>query len=126
MDSMDLKEPTEGSSAANDPDDELLVVFVTFPSLEKARQIGTHLVERQLIACINCLPQVTSIYQWEGKICEDEECLGIMKTKRSVWSKLKQAICEQHPYDTPEVLALLPEEVSAPYREWVFESTAAG
>src|SRR5690606_18071395 len=46
----------------------VLLVFCTFPDREKARQVGTVLVEKQLAACVNLLPSVESIYRWEGKI----------------------------------------------------------
>ena len=114
----------DSSQTLEDRQSELLVVFVTFPSLEKARQIGTQLVKRQLIACINCLPEVSSIYQWEGKLCEDKESLGIMKTTAEKWTELEQLLYELHPYDTPEIVALPTEKVAAPYRAWVQQSVA--
>lgn len=101
----------------------LLVVLVTFPSEQVARQIGTTLVEMQLIACINCLTSVTSIYQWQGKLCEEQECLGIMKCKTSNWSKLEIEINRLSPYDVTEIIALKPEEVSEPYLNWVVKQS---
>ena len=98
---------------------ELLVVLVTFPNEESVRQIGTTLVKRQLIACINCLPAVKSIYQWEGKLCEESESLGIMKTTQSQFVNLEKAIHELHPYDVPEIIGLKASEVSQTYLKWI-------
>jgi len=99
--------------------EKMLVVLVTFPSEEKARQIGTVLVKKQLIACINCIPAVKSIYCWEGEICEDLETLGILKLKKSNWKALEMEIQRLHPYDVPEIIALNPDEVTEPYLNWV-------
>ena len=104
---------------ADTESDALMVVFVTFPSEEKARQIGTLLVKRQLIACINILPGVSSIYTWDGKICEDRECLGILKTGAGKFGELKAAVNELHPYDVPEIVAVEADKVDEKYLDWV-------
>ncbi len=102
--------------------DSLLVVLVTFPSEESVRQIGTALVEKQLIACINYVPKIGSIYQWEGKVCDEQETLGIMKTTSSRYAKLEAEIQLLHPYDVPEIIALDSKKVSDSYLQWVIQS----
>ena len=68
---------------------EALVVLCSFPDREEARQIGTHLVEKQYAACINILPAMESIYRWEGELCYDEEFLLVMKTSRDAFHGLR-------------------------------------
>ncbi|MEM1083597.1 MAG: divalent-cation tolerance protein CutA [Verrucomicrobiota bacterium] len=98
---------------------QILVVLCTFPDEEKARQIGAVLVERQVAACINLLPGLRSIYRWEGRIEEESEVLGVIKTTSEAYPALEAALLELHPYDTPEVLALPVEKGSAAYLKWV-------
>lgn len=105
---------------------EVLLVIVTFPDLEKARQIGTLLVEKQLAACVNLLPGLESIYRWQGAIEQAVEVLALFKTSRAAFPLFEQALAEVHPYEVPEILALRPEEVAAGYAAWVQESTVAG
>lgn len=100
----------------------LLLVLVTFPDAEKARQIGTIMIESQLAACVNLVPGVESIYRWEGKIETSQEVLAIFKTTPETWLAFEQRLKELHPYQVPEVVALAPEQVSAAYAEWVGES----
>lgn len=100
---------------------EALIVLCTFPSDTEARQIGAALVEKQVAACVNLLPGVTSIYRWQGKINEDAEVLAVIKTTRSVYPKLESLIREWHPYEVPEVVALPVEEGSAAYLNWLTE-----
>lgn len=101
----------------------VLLVFCTFPDPEKARQIGTVLVEKQLAACVNLLPAVESIYRWEGKIESANEVLAIFKTSESVYPRFKEELATLHLYDVPEIVAVKPEDVSESYARWVGEET---
>jgi periplasmic divalent cation tolerance protein len=104
---------------------EVLLVLCTFPDAEKARQIGTVLVEKQLAACVNLLPGVTSIYRWEGKIEEAGETLAIFKTTRAAWAAFEKQLTELHPYDVPEIVAVEPAALSAAYAAWVEREVGA-
>ena len=97
----------------------VLVVLCTFPDEEKARQVGTALVERQLAACVNIVPEMRSIYRWEGKICEEGEVLGLCKTTGERLEALKEALEELHPYEVPEIIAIPVEGGSESYLQWV-------
>lgn len=95
------------------------MILCTFPSPEQARQIGTLLVERQLAACVNLLPAVESIYRWQGKVETTAETLALFKTPIAAFPAFEKALTELHPYEVPEIIALSPEKISAPYRDWV-------
>ena len=97
----------------------LLLVFCTFPDVASARQIGTVLVERQLAACVNLVPAVESIYRWQGKVETATETLAIFKTTAAAFPAFEQKLAELHPYEVPEIIALEPAQVAAPYRAWV-------
>lgn len=98
---------------------DVLLVLCTFPDAEKARQIGTVLVEKQLAACVNLLPGVTSIYRWEGKLEEAGETLAIFKTMRAAWPLFEKELAELHPYDVPEIVAIEPSAITEAYARWV-------
>ncbi len=95
------------------------MVMCTFPDGEKARQIGTHLVERQYAACVNLLPGVESIYQWEGKLCTEAEVMAVFKTTRAAFAQLSAELKVLHPYDQPEIVALPVADGDAGYLRWV-------
>ena len=97
----------------------LLMVFCTFPDVASARQIGTLLVERQLAACVNLVPAVESIYRWQGTVETTAETLAIFKTTSSAFPAFEKTLAELHPYEVPEIVALEPAQVAAPYRAWV-------
>jgi periplasmic divalent cation tolerance protein len=101
------------------------IVLTTAGSEEEAQKIARHLVERRLAACVNIVPQVTSIYRWQGKMEEASEWLLIVKTTAGAFGKVRQAIAELHSYDLPECICLTIEDGSPNYLQWVAESVSA-
>ena len=58
----------------------VIVVFSTFPTPDKAAEVARTLVEERLIACVNLVGPIRSIYRWKGETCDDTETLAILKT----------------------------------------------
>lgn len=98
---------------------EIRIVFCTFPDAERARQIGTVLVGKQLAACVNLIPAVESIYRWQGQVETASEVLAIFKTTAAAWPAFERALADLHPYDVPEIVAIEPSEVAANYSQWL-------
>lgn len=71
------------------------------PSLPDRSQ----LVEASLAACVNIVPQVTSIYKWKGKLERDQELLLIIKSRESRLPELTAFVRQHHPYETCEVIS---------------------
>jgi periplasmic divalent cation tolerance protein len=99
------------------------VVLCTVPSPDVAEQLARSLLEEKLVACVNVLPGVRSIYRWQGAIEEASELLLLMKTARDRYDALEERIRALHPYDLPEVLALDVADGSAAYLGWVLAET---
>ncbi|HTT20139.1 MAG TPA: divalent-cation tolerance protein CutA [Candidatus Sulfotelmatobacter sp.] len=102
------------------------IVLSTTGSEEEARKIAHHLVEHQLAACVNILPQIQSVYRWQGKVESNREWLLLIKTTAEKFDDVRDAIRELHSYDLPECIAIAIEDGSADYLEWIGESVAAG
>jgi periplasmic divalent cation tolerance protein len=99
-----------------------LLVLSTFPDIEKARQIGTALVESQLAACVNLIPAIESIYRWQGALEHGTEVLAIFKTTSAAYAAFEARLKMLHPYEVPEIVAVKPGEISASYAAWLQES----
>lgn len=99
------------------------VVLVTAPDAERAAAMARTLVEEGLIACANLIPQVRSIYRWEGKVCDEQEVLMVLKAPVAQCAKLQERILSIHPYDVPEVLQLEVAAGSPDYLKWVEKSS---
>jgi periplasmic divalent cation tolerance protein len=98
---------------------DMLVVLCTFPDQETARCISKEIISANLAACVNLIPAVESIYRWQGKIEQSSEVLAMFKVAISGFKNLEKKLLEKHPYDTPEIIAIVPDQVSEKYLKWV-------
>jgi len=99
------------------------IVLTTAGSLEEAEHLARGIVERSLAACINIIPQIQSVYRWQGKVEQATECLLVIKTKISLFEPLRNAIQELHSYELPECVMLEIADGSHPYLNWIAENT---
>jgi periplasmic divalent cation tolerance protein len=99
------------------------VALITAGSKEQAMKIARALVEERLVACCNIVDPITSVYRWEGKICEDPEALIVAKTRAEHVERVAARVKELHTYSCPETIAI-PLVAGAPwYLKWLGEST---
>lgn len=110
---------TKMSPNPNETPNEALVVLTTVESADDGERLGRLLIERRLAACVQILPPMTSIYRWQGKLEQASEHLLLIKTTRTVYPELEPAIKENHPYETPEIIALQVETGSRSYLDWL-------
>lgn len=107
------------------PDSPIIVVLITAPSKEVARQIASELVEQKLAACVNILSPVNSLYIWRESLQDDEEALLIVKSRADLFEdRLIPAVQAIHPYELPEIIALPVIMGLKPYLTWIEQSTA--
>jgi periplasmic divalent cation tolerance protein len=104
---------------------DFVVVFVTVPNAELAASLAKTLVAEKLVACVNILPGLRSIYAWEGKVCDEPELLCVLKTRRTLFAALRERVTALHPYQVPEIIALPLVDGSAPYLTWLRDETRA-
>lgn len=105
------------------PMNEKIIVFVTVDTPETGLKISKALVSERLVACVNILPGLRSVYQWKGKVMDEGEQLLIMKTRGENFEPLKNRVLELHPYDCPEIVAFPIVLGHAPYLNWIEEET---
>jgi len=95
------------------------VALSTAPSADKAAEIARTLVREGLCACVNIVPQVRSIYYWDGELCDSAEVLCIIKTRADRVEALRARLVELHPYEVPELVVLDVAGGHEPYLSWV-------
>ncbi|RNC83900.1 MAG: divalent-cation tolerance protein CutA [Balneola sp.] len=104
----------------------LRYIYITTSSKEEARKIGRDLVEKRLAACVNIVDGMESIFWWEGKIEESNECVLIAKTAYSKVRALTDRVKELHSYDCPSVVSLTitEDEGNKDYLDWLIKESA--
>ena len=101
-----------------------VVCLVTTPP-DQAHPIAEALVGRELVACVNIVPRVQSVYRWQGAVEHDDEALLVLKTTRGGLGAVEAALRELHPYETFELVALDVTGGSADYLAWIGASVVA-
>ena len=97
---------------------------MTSGSPEEAKKIGKILVEQNLVACVNLLANMTSIYKWEDKYEEDQEVVIIAKTRKSLMPKLIETVKILHSYDCVCILELPIQGGNPDFLNWIESETA--
>ncbi|TFF92779.1 MAG: divalent-cation tolerance protein CutA [Promethearchaeota archaeon] len=98
------------------------VFFVTVPTKEEGIKIANKLIESKLVACVNIIHDIHSIFWWKGAIEEDNEYLLIMKTTEKKATELIQTIETLHSYETPECIGFKIDMGSESYLKWIKNS----
>jgi periplasmic divalent cation tolerance protein len=100
-----------------------IVVLCTCPDEAVAVDIARLLVKEGLAACVNRMAPVTSIYQWDGRMCETPEQLLVIKTTPARYEALEMRLKALHPYEIPEIIALPVVAGSSQYLAWLNAAT---
>ena len=100
----------------------MLIVITTVPEEAEAVALAESILDAKLAACVQVLPQMTSVYVWEGAVQKEPEHLLVIKTLPEKWDDLRDLIAANHSYSVPEIVAIDAEKVSAPYLEWLNEA----
>ena len=103
---------------------EAVVVLITFPMDADVRRFASALVGEGCAACVNILPEVESVYRWQGRVEQARERQLIVKTQRVGIDRLRRRVADLHPYDTPELVVLPVVDGDPRYLAWIAEATA--
>jgi len=102
----------------------VVVVYTTINKIQDARKIAHTLVEEQLVACVNIIPNVESVYRWKGNIEEDNEYIIIARTTEDNVEKTIQRIEQIHTYELPDIIVLPVTGGLKDYLDYVSNETA--
>lgn len=101
-----------------------ILILVTAGSETEAETIAKTLVEERLVACVNIISPIRSIYRWEGKIADEREWLLVIKTQAARFAAVEARVTALHSYQVPEVLAVPIQAGAEAYLRWVRAETA--
>src|SRR5262245_44847326 len=104
--------------------EDMIYIFWTCKSIEEAKTIIHHLLDLCLIACASVLPEVESIYRWEGKIEEGKEAKVILKTQAKHFEAICHVIQKMGSYEVPEISQVDVTKANPDYFSWVLKETS--
>jgi periplasmic divalent cation tolerance protein len=87
--------------------------------MEVAESLADTLVHERLAACVNILPGARSVYEWQGKVEKEEECVLLIKSRSDRFEALSTRLLEEHPYELPELIAVPIETGLSAYLSWI-------
>jgi periplasmic divalent cation tolerance protein len=99
-----------------------VIVLTTVGAAFDAGALARELVEQRLAACVNVIPQIQSVYRWQGRIESDAEQLLLIKTVEERVDALQSALMARHPDEVPEFVIMRMDDVRGPWREWLIDS----
>ena len=97
----------------------IVICWITAPTNSVAESLAKSLVQERLVACVNIIPKIRSVYSWEGKVCTDDEVLLMAKTKSTQIENISVHLKQNHPYEVPELISTRIESGLPAYFEWV-------
>jgi periplasmic divalent cation tolerance protein len=101
-----------------------IVILTTVDSIELGRKIAGALVDAGLAACVNIVPGLRSIYRWQGKTCDEEELLLLIKTTAERFEDVRGRIRDLHTYQVPEIISLPVCGGDRDYISWLRDQVA--
>ena len=98
-------------------------IYVTASSPKEAKNIAEIVIREKLAACANIISGVSSIFMWQGEVCEESESAIILKTVPALIDKLTRRIKEMHSYECPCIVALEIVGGNTDYTDWILNET---
>jgi len=98
------------------------LIITTTANKESAKEIARLLVEKKLIACGQIFP-IESIYFWQGKVCEENETMLLIKSRTALFDRIKAVIKENHSYEVPEIVQIPITDGLPEYIKWIDDCT---
>ncbi|WFP52057.1 divalent-cation tolerance protein CutA [Methylomonas sp. EFPC3] len=95
------------------------LILCTCPDADCAENLAHALIAEKLAACVNIVPGVRSVYQWQGQIETAQEHLLLIKSRQDRYPAIVAAVTKLHPYEVPEIIALDIERGSQDYLQWI-------
>lgn len=98
---------------------EYQIVLNTCPNRASAEQLARELINQNIAACVNMIPEVRSFYRWQGKVESSQEVLLLIKSDKTHYHSIQKLILEQHPYELPEIIAVPIDHGFGDYFNWI-------
>ncbi len=100
-----------------------VMLYITTGTMEEAQRIGAALLEKRMVACVNIMGGMQSMFWWQGRVESSEECIMLAKTTESRVDECTALIKQHHTYECPCVVQLSIDGGNAAFLKWVQRET---
>jgi len=83
----------------------MIIIYCPCKNKAEAKKIAKELIDKRLVACANII-QSESLYEWKNKLCEGNEAVMLLKTKKTNEERVKKEIKRLHSYDLPAIITI--------------------
>lgn len=97
------------------------LIWCPFASEDDAARAAAQLLDEGLVACVNLIPGVRSLYLWQGERGEARECGALFKTEAGLLDKAVARLAAIHPYETPAISGWRADAVAPSTDAWLGE-----
>lgn len=102
---------------------DIVMLYSTFKNRDEAVLVAGQLLEKRLVACANVIDHVTSLYRWEGAVCQEPEAILLAKTTAQKQDAAIALVKRLHSYQLPCIIAYPAAGGFPPFLEWVASET---
>ena len=100
------------------------MLYSTFPNRAEALSAARALVETRLAACANLIDWVTSVYEWQGALQQEQEVLMLAKTDAACVQAAIAKIKSLHSYELPAITAWNIKDGHPEFLRWIVRQTS--
>lgn len=97
------------------------LIWCPFADEESAALAADRLLDEGLVACVNILPPMRSLYLWQGSKHEAAEIGAVFKTDATLLERAVERLAELHPYETPSVIGWRADAAAQATAAWLGE-----
>jgi len=102
----------------------MIEFHVTYACEAEAVRAASSAIDKNLAACANIVPDIRSLYRWQGRVKNETETLAIFKTSAKRADALAALLESGHPYDTPAIIRHENVTANSAYEDWIAQETA--
>ncbi|MAH89006.1 MAG: divalent-cation tolerance protein CutA [Pelagibacterales bacterium] len=102
--------------------EKLIIIKTTISNKNTKNKLINELLKNNYVACINIIENITSYYEWEGKLQRQKEEILFIKTILKNEKLVYKIIKKYHDYEIPEITTISVKNIDKNYLGWIKES----
>lgn len=101
----------------------LMIGWTTVATKDTAHELAQKIVETRLVSCVHIEGPIIAVYNWQGRIQNDQEFRLMIKFIEENEKLLEQWIKTNHPYEVPQWITVKAAKVAPEYLKWAYDVT---